>query len=328
MSKPLLICTTPVRNEAWILHAFLKATSFWADYIIIADQDSTDGSREIALSYPKVILVENSISEMHQAQTRKKLFNEIKKIKGEKIVLALDADEFLSGNFMRTEGWRKILDSKPGDVFLFRRKELFPSKDKFCFSVWMYFGCYFSDSIFEGVFLDNYIHECRLPYPNKPGNIFNVEDISFIHIGWTNAQRQKNKDKFYQVITRKNEPNINSTRLFRQYNRSRPSKEIINFSPSDFSLYSRKGLNIMNETNFNDIGNHYILEIKKYFKEKGVNFFSALDIWDKPFLQINNIKDPRSFWIKLFHQYLRSTKRFTGSIFIRIIDKILHKMKI
>jgi hypothetical protein len=28
---------TPVRNEASVLHAFLKATSLWADHIIIAD---------------------------------------------------------------------------------------------------------------------------------------------------------------------------------------------------------------------------------------------------------------------------------------------------
>jgi len=39
-NQPLLICMTPVRNEAWILHAFLKATSLWADHIIIADQNS------------------------------------------------------------------------------------------------------------------------------------------------------------------------------------------------------------------------------------------------------------------------------------------------
>ena len=47
MEKPLLVVLTPVFNEAWILPAFLKATSLWADYIIIADQMSTDGSREI-----------------------------------------------------------------------------------------------------------------------------------------------------------------------------------------------------------------------------------------------------------------------------------------
>ena len=56
MNKPLHVVMTPVRNEAWVLRAFLEATSLWADYIIIADQMSTDGSREIAGNSPTRVL--------------------------------------------------------------------------------------------------------------------------------------------------------------------------------------------------------------------------------------------------------------------------------
>ena len=52
-NKPLLIDLTPVFNEAWVLPAFLKATSLWADYIIIADQMSTDGSRNLYEQFSK-----------------------------------------------------------------------------------------------------------------------------------------------------------------------------------------------------------------------------------------------------------------------------------
>ena len=55
MSTPIHIVMTPVRNEAWVLRAFLETTSLWADYIIIADQMSTDDSREMAKEYPKVM---------------------------------------------------------------------------------------------------------------------------------------------------------------------------------------------------------------------------------------------------------------------------------
>ena len=79
-SKPLLIVLTPVRNEAWVLHAFLKATSLWADHIIIADQMSTDGSREIYPQYEKVIVIDNPRTEMHQARTRQLLFEAAKKM--------------------------------------------------------------------------------------------------------------------------------------------------------------------------------------------------------------------------------------------------------
>ena len=72
-TRPTFVVLTPVRNEAWILRAFLEATSLWADHIIIADQMSTDGSREIARSFPKVTLIDNDRQEMHQAATRRLL---------------------------------------------------------------------------------------------------------------------------------------------------------------------------------------------------------------------------------------------------------------
>ena len=134
-NKPLLICMTPVRNEAWVLHAFLKATSLWADYIIIADQMSIDGSREIALSYPKVILIENNNPDFNEAERQKLLIDKAREIKGDKILFGLDADEIFSANFQETEDWNKILTSKPGDVFWFkwaeRRVALAPLEWKF-----------------------------------------------------------------------------------------------------------------------------------------------------------------------------------------------------
>ena len=109
---------TPVRNEAWILNLFLKSTSLWADYIIIADQMSTDGSREIALKYPKVILIDNNSNEYQEADRQKILIDRAREIKGDKILFALDADEVLSANFLQTNDWKRILESNPGDVFL------------------------------------------------------------------------------------------------------------------------------------------------------------------------------------------------------------------
>ena len=63
---PLIVVLTQVRNDAWVLRAFLEATSLWADYIIIADRMSTDGSREIAQDYPKVILIDNHRIEINE----------------------------------------------------------------------------------------------------------------------------------------------------------------------------------------------------------------------------------------------------------------------
>ena len=64
---PQIVVLTQVRNDAWVLRAFLEATSLWADYIIIVDRMSTDGSREIAQDYPKVILIDDHRKEMETA---------------------------------------------------------------------------------------------------------------------------------------------------------------------------------------------------------------------------------------------------------------------
>lgn len=51
MTQPIHIVMTPTRNEAWVIRAFLKSTIRWADYVIICDQFSTDGTREIVAEY-------------------------------------------------------------------------------------------------------------------------------------------------------------------------------------------------------------------------------------------------------------------------------------
>ncbi|MBQ5533121.1 MAG: glycosyltransferase family 2 protein, partial [Bacteroidales bacterium] len=64
-NHPLIIVMTPVRNEAWVLRAFLETTSLWADYIVVADQLSDDGSRELLSRYPKVVLIDNATPEFN-----------------------------------------------------------------------------------------------------------------------------------------------------------------------------------------------------------------------------------------------------------------------
>ena len=46
-------------------------------------------------------IIDNPRTEMHQARTRQLLFDAAKKIEGDKILFALDADEFLSGDFVK-----------------------------------------------------------------------------------------------------------------------------------------------------------------------------------------------------------------------------------
>ena len=105
MDKPLIICLTPVKNEAWILDKFIQCASLWADCIIIADQMSTDGSRDIALKYPKVRLIDNDSEAFNEPERQKLLVDAARQIhfNGQRrLLISLDADEFLTSNFQET----------------------------------------------------------------------------------------------------------------------------------------------------------------------------------------------------------------------------------
>ena len=109
--SPTLICMTPVKNEAWILDRFLQCASTWAEHIIVADQQSTDGTREIAESYDTVTLIENDTPAYDEAGRQQLLIDAAREIPvdGKRILIALDADEFLTANWMSHPEWQRSL---------------------------------------------------------------------------------------------------------------------------------------------------------------------------------------------------------------------------
>lgn len=322
MGKPLLIVLTPVFNEAWILPAFLRATSLWADYIIIADQMSTDGSREIYKEFEKVIVIDNPRKEMHQARTRLMLFDEAKKIPGNKILFTLDADEFLSGNFKNTVSWHNILNSVPGDVFEFRWMNLREDANKY--STWQhyYWAVHIKDDNLEGKFPDNFIHEWRLPWPKRVNKEYIIDDISFIHFARVNRKRQSNKERFYQISTVSKMNKYSGVVFYRSYHSTKD--DVWYELPKDaYDFYINSEVDVFNLINLQDEGIHYTTNVLNYISECGIKKFAKLDVWDKEFLQKNNLKDPRNIFYKILHSYLKLTNKYQKTIIIRCFDKIL-----
>jgi glycosyltransferase involved in cell wall biosynthesis len=110
MMLPKIVVVTPVKNEAWILDRFLSVTSQFADQIVVADQESTDKSVAICRKYPKVTVIQNNSSEFNEADRQKLLINKARELVPEhKIILALDADEILAANALKTTSWQEML---------------------------------------------------------------------------------------------------------------------------------------------------------------------------------------------------------------------------
>ncbi|MCR5298052.1 MAG: glycosyltransferase family 2 protein [Paludibacteraceae bacterium] len=318
IQRPKIIVLTPVRNEAWVLPAFLKATSLWADHIIIADQMSTDGSREMYTQYEKAIVVDNHDEEMHQGRARQLLFAEANKIGGEKILIALDADEFLSGAFKDTAGWKILMNSIPGDVFYSRRKDIYRKEEYLC-TGYMFIGIHVSaeEDLTQNAYPDNYIHEPKLPWPSVPHEEYYLEDLFFFHIPFLNKVRNWNKSVFYMVSTATKQ-SYSMIRMYRQYFLQLPNKYLK--ISDEFTFYEKQGIDILQNIDFSDRGLYYLNVIKEYMKQNGYRYYSRLDIWTPDLLSELQIKDPRSMFVKIIHLYLEKTRNYRQLWIIRFID--------
>lgn len=93
MKKIVLL---PVRNEDWILRQSLHNFSSFADHIIVADQMSTDNSREIYKEFDKVIVIDNP-NTGHSNTVRWLLLDKARELFGNNnLIFCIDADEMIS----------------------------------------------------------------------------------------------------------------------------------------------------------------------------------------------------------------------------------------
>src|SRR5690242_9248978 len=121
-----LICLTPVKNEAWIFERQLQCSSLWADNIIVGDQMSTDGTREIAQRFPKVRLLDNKSPGYDEGERQRIVFEAAREIPGKRILLAIDSDEAVTANWMTSSEWNALRDAEPGTVIRFQWVNLLP----------------------------------------------------------------------------------------------------------------------------------------------------------------------------------------------------------
>lgn len=328
IDRPALIVVTPIRNEAWVLEAFLTCTSSWADRIILADQHSTDGSREIADKYPKVTLVDNDAAEMDQAAARLLLFKEVDKIEGDKIVFALDADEFLSEGFESTEGWKRIMESQPNELFSFQWLNLYGDYNHVVPNLhYMEWACHFGPSTRIADLYrqceDRSVHEMRVPCLSLDQvSYVEIPDIKFVHLARLNLIRQKNKEDYYQVSSvAKLKKRVSAVTSFRTYHYAHPNLNSLKPAATLYAMGSDE--NMAGMVKLNDFGQYYIDEMKAIFKRDGYDKYLKLDIWDNPYLKAEGIAPKIPLKYRVLHAYLRKTQFASNRFVIKAMDKIL-----
>lgn len=324
---------TPVRNEAWVLRAFLEATSLWADYIIIADQMSTDGSREIAQSYEKVILIDNKNPEFNEAERQAMLVAKAREVAAgrDTLLWGLDADEVLTANTFETEDWKHILNSVPGDVFWFKWAEICPNQKEYWLSPTTYYPWLFHDDGKEphGNYVRN-MHSMRIPYPIEEKQMYYVEDFRVLHLAYLNEYRVASKRRFYQFLDweMNHEHPISLSRSYTETSYKQTEKRNQVLPLLDSFLYKKEefGFSLFDLVD-TEVTQCYMDEyIVERFSRHSMKELRKLDIWDEEFLKSYNLVDPQRIADKWIHSYLKRTALRKDDVAIRIMDKILKKV--
>lgn len=323
-SVPVIVLT-PVKNESWILSNFLKATSVFADLIIIADQNSSDNSREIALNFKKVILINIPNNEYNEAFRQELLITKARElVPGNKLLIALDADEFISANSLNSKEWRIMLNSEPGCTFAAERIDLLSPISKYIsFPIYYLKFAFVDDGISSHI--GRKVHSTRLPENHEQGTVY-LSNFKIIHFSRIRRQLFWDKLAFYSMIE-----NINQTSNFLG-RIGRNSKNIYLYfektkaenTPNEWieSWHTKFEINLKEFQH--QISNQFKIQIIKLFMEFGEKRFYLDDIWDTDWnAEVKNLKDNLSinetFLIKGPNAFYKLITSF--AVFLWIIRK-------
>ena len=327
--KPKLICTTPIRNEAKVLDRFLECTSLWADNIIVSDQCSEDNSREIAGRYPKVTLVENSEKKYNEKQVRQILIDEARKIKGPKIIFAVDADEILTPEILQEAELEKFYSAAQGTVFMANFVNICSDLKHYWNGPLRLPVAFYDDGISQ--FEAEKIHTFRNICPESAPKI-NLKSPKIMHFQFTDWERMESKHRWYQCWERINNPKKSAIEIYRGYHHMYSIKqdEMHDIPDFWFEEYKKMGINI--DVINKDDEYYWDKTVLDYFDTYGTEFFKKEAIWDISWVEKANyykyknpekFRDPRNKFQKFIHKWLKKTQADYNKLSVRIVSKLL-----
>ena len=273
-----IVVLTPVKNEAWILPLFCKSVSIWADYIVIADQQSTDGSKEIASQFPKVVVINNDSKDLDEGYRDRLLINKARELVGNNgILFRVDADEIFTPNF-NSDDWKKIREAEPGTVYWFRWTQM----NKNLSSYWET-----KEQITYGAFVDDgreynpqgLIHARSMFREDESQKRILLENIALLHFQFADWKRMQSKHIWYQCFERIKYPQKSAIDIYRMYhwmyNSTLPYKRI----PPEWLINYKNKYDI--DIRAYVIEGHYWWDdkVKEYFEQYSPKYFKHIETY-------------------------------------------------
>lgn len=310
-----MVCVAPVKNEAWILERFLRAAELWADDIVLADQGSTDATREIAARFDKVRLVRNDAAGYDEGGRQRLLLAAAREVPGPRFIVAIDADEFLTPTWTESPEWRAALESAPGTVFTFDWVNVLPDGR----------SAYIPEHEVPFAFMDDgsehagdRIHSTRIPV-SPSAERRSLTEVKVLHMQFADWPRMKSKQRWYQCWEALNHDK-RPIQIYRQYHRmdAFPEHEVHAIPETWLSDYLAHGVDIRPAAS--DGPFWWDADVLEWMRENGPDRFRKLDVWD---VEWPAIADPRGPLERRVHRWLARTQNRPDSPKVRWMQRML-----
>jgi glycosyltransferase involved in cell wall biosynthesis len=282
-----IIGLVPFKNEEWILSTCLSSLKPICDEIICIDDNSTDESKKIALSFGCKVFDNDKLTNVGWSEhhIRKNLLSLGRQMNGTHFI-CLDADEAITAPF--TEISRKVLEKlKPGQKLSMQ-----------WLSLWKSLVSYREDhSIWSNLYKDfivcddhrveyeyKWLHVDRTPGPTNNYNTIrlNTEHGAIMHYQFSDWDRYQIKQCDYRCCELIKTPGT-EIEINRKYSISLPDDNVkLKVMPIDWYIkYPKPNMKIKDWRWQRLINN---------FDEYGIEFFKNLDIWHYTPLKIEFIR--------------------------------------
>jgi glycosyltransferase involved in cell wall biosynthesis len=317
------VVITPIKNESWILREFLAAASIYADNIIVSDQHSSDKSVEIAKSFPKVIVIKNESLVYNELDRQQRLLEEARKLGENNLIIALDADEFISPNFFLEGHLDKVKSLAPGTSVEVELANLLPDYLR-----------YWAVKLQPVMFIDDgsanqdmsTMHCRRLPTGGATLNV-KLDEVKVMHFQFIDWKRMLSKHRWYQMHERVNFPKKSSLEIFRTYHHMFSiRKSMLRLVPQSwFFDYKTAGVDILNLPK--NLASYWWDESSRaLLSAHGSGLFKMLDVWEDDFPNRPTLSRRQ----RLLFAYLKGTQKYINlssptplALIIYAVDKVM-----
>jgi hypothetical protein len=243
--------------------------------------------------------------------------------------MALDADEMLSANWSESPEWETALQAPPGTVLRFQWANVMPDLR----TCWIPpdeipFGYVDDESEHRG----SPIHSTRVPVPTAAPSII-FRDIKVLHYQYTDWQRMKSKQRWYQCWEFINNPGHGAVGIYRQYHRmdAIPGGDLHPLRREWLAAYHAAGIDMT--TTLREGWSSHDRQSLDLLIKYGARKFRKGDVWDVNWeelaqalgyhLEPGQLSDPRNAVEKLVHSWLNYTQLHRSRLDVRILQRAL-----